>query len=188
MIKRNCVLSLVIFIFLLAGYGISAEEDSQPTGVFLNRSGIWNGEFVNFVNQEEGIIQKGRIRMKMTVDSNGIIKQSVAIMKPDGTLSDYQGYATMKVEGNRLKWVGSVSEDENTENLIENHVFEGYVGWNHIYSVETYDEVFPDNRREKRKNNMHYVFLSERKFIWLADVHVDGKLLVFANTTLELEN
>ncbi len=54
----------------------------------------------------------------------------------------------MNIEGNRLKWTGSITSDENTGNPIENHVFEGYVGWNQIYAVEEYEEIFPDGRRE----------------------------------------
>jgi len=181
------VFLLVVFIFVSAGEEFSSEEGKQPTDVFLRESGVWSGEFVNFVNQKDGVIQKGRIRMKMVVDSHGAIQQSLAIIRPDGTATDYQGYATMKVEGNRLKWEGEITKDENTGNPIENHNFDGYIGWNQIYCLETYEEVFPDGRREKRRNNIHYIILSDGKLLYLADVHLDGKLLVFANTVLALE-
>lgn len=185
--KRNTASFLFLIIFLPLGQNISFSTENQPTDVFLKKSGIWEGDFANFVNQDNGVIQKGKIRMKMEVNSQGIIKQSIAIFRPDGTSTDYQGYSTMKVEGNRLKWVGSMIKDENTGNPIENHSFEGYVGWNQIYAVETYEEIFSDNRREKRKNNTHYIILSQDKLLWLADVYVEGKLLVFANTLLVLQ-
>jgi len=185
--KISKVLLLVIVIFLLLGQNFSSEEGKQPTDGFLKKSGVWSGEFVNFVNQEDGMIQKGRIRMKMIVDSSGVIQQSISIIRPDGTATDYQGYSTMKVEGNRLTWVGSITKDENTGNPIESHSFNGYIGWNQIYCVETYEEVFPDGRRERRKNNIHYIVLDNGRLLWLADIHLDGKLLVFANTVLELQ-
>ncbi len=187
MSKRNLAPFLFLIIFLSLGQNIPASDEYRPTDEFLKKSGIWEGDFANFVNQDNGMIQKGKIRMKMEVDNQGIIKQSIAIIRPDGSPADYQGYSTMKVEGNRLKWVGPMTKDENTGNTIENHSFDGYVGWNQIYAVETYEEIFSDSRREKRKNNIHYIILSQDKLLWLADVHVKGKLLVFANTLLELQ-
>jgi hypothetical protein len=180
-------LFLCFFLYSL-GQGIPNTDELHISGLFLKKSGTWSGEFTNFVNQKGGIIQRGRIRLKTKVSSEGIIEQRIAILKPDGTASDYKGYATLKAEGNRLIWVGPVSEDDNTGNPIENHRFEGYIGSNHIYIVEEYVEVYPDNRREKRKNNVHYVILSPEKIIWLADIHVNDQLLVFANTLLEHEN
>lgn len=185
--KISKVLLLPVAIFLSLGQNFSSDERKQPTDVFFKKSGIWSGEFTNFVNQEDGLIQRGRIRMKMVVDNSGIIQQSIAIIKPDGTATDYQGYSTLKVEGNRLTWVGSITKDENTGNPIENHSFNGYIGWNQVYCVERYEEIFPDGRREKRKNNIHYIVLDDGKLLWLADIHLDGKLLVFANTVLELQ-
>jgi hypothetical protein len=164
-----------------------AKQEDHILDIFLKKSGIWSGKFTNFVNQKGGIIQRGRIRMKIAVDSEGIIRQETAFIKPDGTTSDYQGYGAIKVEGNRLKWVGNVAEDENTGNPIENHRFEGYVGDNHIYASEAYEEVFPEGKREQRTNNIHYVILSENKILWLADIRVNGQLLVFANTLLKPE-
>jgi hypothetical protein len=178
---------LIIILFFSLGQDFFTTEENQPTDVFLKKSGLWEGEFANLVNQDNGVIQKGKIRMQMEVDSQGIIKQRIAIIRPDGTATDYSGYSTMKVEGNRLEWIGSMTMDENTGNPIENHVFDGYVGWNQIYAVETYEEIFPDGRREKRRNNLHYIILSQNKVLWLADVHLNGKLLVFANTLLVLQ-
>ena len=186
--KRVCkVVLFIIIIFASAGQDFASEAEKQPIDVFLKQSGVWSGEFVNFVNQENGVIQRGKIRMKMTVDSAGVIQQSIAIIRPDGTATDYQGYSTIMVEGNRLTWVGAMDKDENTGNPIENHNFDGSVGWNQIYCVETDEEVFPDGRREKRKKNLHYIILGDGKLLWLADVHLNGKLLVFANTVLELQ-
>jgi hypothetical protein len=183
--KTNIIFSLILVILPLLGQRFPTEVEKRPIDDFLYKSGIWSGKFVNFVNQEDGMIQRGKIRMKVSVDSSGVIKQSIALIRPDGTASDYQGSATMKVEGNRLKWIGLITKDENTGNPIENHVFEGYIVWNQIYAVETYEELFPDGRREKRRNNIHYVVLGEEKVLWQADIHVDGKLFVFANTVLE---
>jgi hypothetical protein len=185
--KISKVLLLVIALLVSVGHNFSSEEETQPIDIFLKKSGVWSGEFVNFVNQKDGVIQRGRIRMRIIVDSSGVIQQSIAIIRPDGTATDYQGYSTMKVEGKRLKWEGSITEDENTGNPIENHSFNGHIGWNQIYCVETYEELFPDGRREKRQNNVHYVVLDDGRMIWLADVRVDGKLLVFANTVLVLQ-
>ena len=139
---------------------------------------------MNSVFLDGRVIQKGRTRLKMTVCGNGIIKQSTAIFDQDGNQGDYEGYAAMRKEGDTLKWAGSTAVDENTGNPIENHVFEGYIGWNQIYIYETYEEIYPDGRREKRNNSVHYVILSDKKLVMLADVHVNGRLLVFANTIL----
>jgi hypothetical protein len=182
MLKKWIILLISCMYF--CGQIISLNEETQPIDFFLNKSGIWEGEFANFVFQEGRTIQKGRIRLKMTVSDNGIIKQSIALFDQDGNQGDYEGYATMKKEGDKLKWTGSITVDENTGNPIENHVFEGYIGWNQIYIGETYEEIYPDGRKEKRKNNIHYVILSDKKLLMLADVHVDGNLLVFANTVL----
>lgn len=183
----NKALFLCLIIFFSTPGEMLAINEGQPTDRFLKKDGIWSGEFTNFVNQKGGVIQCGKIRMKMTIDNNGIINQRIAFFKPDGTVGDYQGYSTMRIDGDRLKWEGSVTKDENTGNLIENHVFEGYIGWNQIYIVEKYVEVFPDGRKEKRKNNLHYVFLNKEKLLWLGDIYLDDQLLVFANTILELE-
>jgi hypothetical protein len=180
---RHWIIFLSSCLFF-GGQIISLNEENHPIDFFLNTSGIWEGEFVNSVYQEGRTIQKGRIRLKMTVCDNGIIKQSIALFAPDGTQGDYEGYATMKKEGAMLEWAGSIAADENTGNPIANHVFEGYIGWNHIYIGETYEEIYPDGRREKRKNNVHYVILSDKKLLMMADVRVDGRLLVFANTVL----
>ena len=185
--KTSKVLLLVIIILVTVGHNFSSEKRTQLIEVFLKKSGVWSGEFINFVNQQDGVIQRGRIRMEIIINSSGVIQQSIAIIRPEGTATDYQGYSTMKIEGNRLKWEGSITEDENTGNPIENHCFDGYIGWNQIYCIETYEEIFPDGRREKRQNNSHYVILDDRKLLWLADVRVNGKLLVFANTVLELQ-
>ena len=185
--KSATTIFLLILVMLpFTGQLSFAEEGKRPIDIFLHKSGIWTGEFVNFVNREDGVIQRGKIRMKMTVEDDGIIKLSISLIRPDGTATDYQGYATLKVAGNRLNWVGAITRDENTGNPIENHVFEGYVGWNQIYFAETYEEVFPDGRREKRSNNIHYVVLEDGKLLQLADIRVDGRLLVFANTVLDL--
>jgi len=170
--------------FLFSGSQVVLSEESPPIDFFLNSDGIWEGEFVNSVYLDERTIQKGHIRLKMTVRDNEIIEQSIAFFAPDGTQGDYEGYATMKKKGHLLRWAGETSTDENTGNVIENHVFEGYIGWNQIYIYEAYDEIYPDGRREKRRNNLHYIILSDKKLLMLADVHVDGRLLVFANTVL----
>lgn len=187
--KMISVVFCLFFCFFVYSQGQEkpAKQENHILDIFLKRSGIWSGEFTNFVNQKGGIIQHGRIRMKISVDSEGVIHQKTAFIKPDGTASGYQGYGAFKVEGSRLIWVGSVTKDENTGNPIENHRFEGYVSDNHIYAVEEYEEILPNGRREKRSNHIHYVLLSENKILWLADIRKDHQLLVFANTLLELE-
>lgn len=176
-------------LFLLASSTAlppALEQDPGLSTTFLAKGGVWRGEFINFVNGDPAEVQKGALLMRISVDPEGVIDQSIALIRPDGTRTEYEGSARLRVEGNRLLWVGSVTRDENTGNPIENHRFDGLVGENQIYAAETYEEIFPDGRREKRRNNLHYVILDEETVLFLADVHVDGELLVFANTTLRL--
>ena len=90
----------------------------------------------------------------------------------------------MKMEGNRLIYLGEMDKDKNTNNEIRNHVFNGFITNNHIYILEEYDEVFPNGEVKHHRNSLHYYFISKEEIIMLADVCVNNKSLVFANTKL----
>ena len=76
------------------------------------------------------------------------------------------------------------TKDPNTGNPLARHRFEGHVARRHIHILEEYEEVFPDGRREQRRNTVHYVLVDDRTVFMIADIRVDGQLLVFGNTKL----
>lgn len=91
----------------------------------------------------------------------------------------------MRVEGNMVVNAEPMTEDPSTKNKIRNHLLEGYIGDDHIYILESYDEILPEGEVEHRRNDMHYYFFNNTEMVILADVFVNGKLLVFANTRLK---
>ena len=155
------------------------------TNLFLNSSGKWEGLFSNFVNRDGGIEQEGKVVVQVDVTDEGVISHKNSFFRPDGTQSDYVGSLEAKVEGNNLVNLMAIDEDPNTKNKIENHRFEGYVTNKHIFIYETYEECYPDGKREFRRNSVHYYFMSEKEMIILADVYLDDKLLVIGNTKLK---
>ncbi|NJE25694.1 hypothetical protein E3E22_03465 [Thermococcus sp. MV5] len=159
------------------------NRDTNKTDAFLKNTGIWEGEFTNYVNQAEGITQQGKIIIE-TEFRNGIVIQRNIFVRPDGTRSDYVGIARMRIEGNKLLWDGETEEDLNTGAKIRNHSFEGFVTDDQIYIFETYDEVLPNGVVERRRNTTHYYFLSETEAIMTANVYVNDELLVFASAKL----
>ena len=161
----------------------SSSELSVKETFFL-RDAIWDGEFEAYVNKEKGLIQKGRIVVKMYIDENSIIHQSNAFIRPDGTQTDYEGSAKMKLEGTEILWVGDSTKDPNTGNVLENHRFNGYFKYDQAYIVEDYDELYPDGRKEHRHNDVHYLVLDEDEILMTGNVSVNGDFLVFSNTTL----
>jgi hypothetical protein len=88
----------------------------------------------------------------------------------------------MRLEGNRLVNAEPMTEDTNTKNKIQNHLFEGYIGSNQIYVLEAYDEILPEGKVEHRRNDMHYYSFNDTEMVILADVFVNEELLVSANT------
>ena len=154
------------------------------TNLFLNSSGKWEGLFSNFVNRDGGIEQEGKVVVQVDVTDEGVISHKNSFFRPDGTQSDYVGSLEVKVEGNNLVNLMAIEEDPNTKNKIENHRFEGYVTNKHIFIYETYEECYPDGKREFRRNSVHYYFKSKKEMIILADVYLDDKLLVIGNTKL----
>ncbi len=152
---------------------------------FLQSSGIWEGVFANYVNRDGGIEQEGKIIVKVEVDTNGVITHENSFFRLDGTQSDYVGSLNVRVEGNNLINLLEIDEDPNTKNKIKNHRFEGYIVKNHIFIYETYEEIFPNGKKDFRRNSVHYFFIKENELIMLADVYLNDKLLVFANTKLE---
>ncbi len=160
------LLTLIVSLFL-SGQGPQATEQEGPAFSFLSESSVWEGEFANLVNQGDGIIQKGRIRIKVNVDDNRIIHMKIALVKPDGTPGDYDGMAEMRLLGNKLTWEGEMIRDPSNNNRIENHIFEGNVAPAHIYILETYDDIGPGGQRDKRRNDLHYCFFEEGKAVML---------------------
>lgn len=174
----------ILVSLVLCGQMPPAEDQKAPAFSFLSESSVWEGDFTNFVNEGDGTIQKGRIRIKVDVDDNQIIHMKIAFFKPDGTPGDYEGMAEMRLSGNKLSWEGEMTRDPSNNNRVENHIFEGYVAPAHIYILETYDDIAPSGRRDTRRNDLHYCFLEEGKAVMIGDVFVNGKMLVFARTTL----
>ena len=174
----------ILVSWVLCGQTPPAGDRKGPAFSFLSESSVWEGEFTNFFNQGDGLIQKGRIRIKVDVGDYRVIHMKIAFAKPDGTPGDYEGMAEMRLSGNKLCWEGEMTRDPSNKNRVENHVFEGYVAPAHIYILETYDDITPGGQRDKRRNDLHYCFFEEGKAVMLGDVFVNGKLLVFARTTL----
>lgn len=157
--------------------------NTNKTDAFLKNTGIWEGEFTNYVNRAGGVTQQGKIIIE-TEFQNGIVIQRNIFVRPDGTRSNYVGIAKMRIEGNKLLWDGEMEEDPNTGAKIGNHSFEGFVTDDQIYILETYDEVLPAGDVERRRNTTHYYFLSESEAVMTANVYVNDELLVFACTKL----
>ena len=62
--------------------------ESKKVDLFLNESGLWEGSFTNFINLNNGIMQKGTIRVKVTVDDEGVIFHETAFFDKKGKFSD----------------------------------------------------------------------------------------------------
>lgn len=88
-------------------------------------------------------------------------------MKPDGKRAGYEGVAKMRLEGNRLVNAEPMTEDPNTKNKIQNHLFEGYIGSNQIYVLEAYDEILPEGKVEHRRNDMQYYSFNDTEMVIL---------------------
>ena len=157
----------------------------KTAALFFKRSSVWKGPMTNFVNMKGRIVQHAHMIMEISTDSEGIVTQKNIVVKPDGTRTSYEGIAKMRVEGNRVVNAEPMTEDPNTKNKIQNHLLEGYIGDNHIYILESYDEILPEGKVEHRRNDVHYYFFNNTEMVILADVFVNGKLLVFANTRLK---
>ncbi len=152
---------------------------------FLLKPGVWSGEFHNFVNQGDGIVQQGRIELKVElVDENTAI-QRTGFIRPDGSRTGYQGQAKIRVVGNRIENPEPPSTDENTGNPIRDYRFEGFAGQGHIHILESYAEVPKDQPPEERRNEIHYCQLDNNQVLMISSVYVDGQLLVFARATLQ---
>lgn len=154
---------------------------------FLLESAIWTGDFFNYVNQNDGVVQRGRIQMKIQTDGPDSATQWNRFIRPDGTSTDYQGEAKLKIEGNRVINPEPPAEDVNTGNAIEDYQFNGYIGEGHVHILEEYAEVIPGGERETRRNELHYCRLAVDQVLQVASVYVNGRLLVFANSRLTKE-
>jgi len=173
-------------LFLVCSLFPQTREVAPPTlsDVFLTRNGIWEGPFTNYVNKGTGVVQNGTIRYEVRVGNDRTIRWRTNFIGPDGKESGYTGYSIMKLNGRKLEWVGEEAVDENTNNRIEGHVFQGFILDSHLYVYENYTEVYPDGKREKRRSDLHFVLLKDGGILLAADVYVDDALLVFAQTTL----
>lgn len=158
------------------------KKNNSKIITFLQESGVWEGSFTNFVNRKDGIIQKGKTRIKVVVDDNGVITIENAIFDEDGNPGPYTGMAKMRIKGNKLINLLEMTEDPNTDTKIENHQFQGFIGNNHVHILEEYDDVFPNGKIDHRRNSLHYYSVSENKLLMISDVYVNGELLVFVDT------
>jgi len=152
--------------------------------LFLKESNIWEGSFANFVNRKDGIIQKGKIRFKVGVDDSGIITHELAFYDKAGKPGAYTGSAKFRVEGNKIINLLEMTIDSNTNNVIKNHLFQGFIGEDHIHVLESYDDIFSDGKIDHRRNSIHYYFVSPTEIYMISDVYVNDELLVFVNTIL----
>lgn len=150
---------------------------------FLCREGIWSGEFYNFVNQQGGIVQQGRIELKAEVPAPDLVVQKTGFIRPDGSRTGYQGEAKIAVRGKQLINPEPPEKDENTGNPLEDYRFEGYVGEGHIHILEQYVEKSAEGSDERR-NEIHYCQLDGGDVLMISSVYVNGQLLVFARAVL----
>jgi hypothetical protein len=93
----------------------------------------------------------------------------------------------MKVEGNRLICPKPWTKDPHSGNNYESYHYEGYIGKDNIYILESYYEIYSNGKKEHRRNSVHYFFKSDSEIYMVADVYIDENLLVFASTKL-IEN
>ncbi len=149
---------------------------------FLLESGVWEGSLNNYVNREGGLVQQGTNRMLVEIQDDGSIQVRNQLFNSQGKKTDYEGFMHVKVEGNRLMNQKPLEQDPNTSNPINNYNFQGYIALKHIYIYEEYDEVLPEGNVENRRNSMHYYFPQENEIISIADVYVNGQLLVFGTS------
>ena len=153
---------------------------------FLRQPGTWSGPFRNFVNQTGGVIQEGYIAVEVEIDGDEICHRNV-FMDEKHQKSEYTGSGRMKVDGHRIVNMDVMTEDPNTKNPIRNHEFEGYLIDDHVFILETYDEILDGENVDRRRNHLHYFFPSENEIVMLGDVFVNDRLLVFAGATLKRE-
>lgn len=190
---RKKLLSLSLFVLLVQGpltvhplFSQSRNANEKTiSDIFLKKSNIWEGPFQNYINRNGGITQKGKIQIEIKYDGGQVVQMRNKFLDERNKQSDYTGYASMKILGNKLEYVGETSVDENTGNRIENHVFKGYILEKHLYIHEEYTEVFSEGKRENRKNTVHYLLLSDNEILQAADVYVNDGLMVFAYTILK---
>lgn len=153
---------------------------------FLKENTIWEGTFTNYVNRKGGIVQEGKMRVKVTINDEGIISHENAFFDKEGNPGPYTGSMKIKAEGDKLINMLEIKRDPNTGTEILNHRFDGYIGKNHIHILEEYDDKFPDGKIDHRRNSVHYYFVTEEHFIMISDVYVNGELLVFANSSMHM--
>ena len=152
---------------------------------FLLKPGVWSGEFHNFVNREEGIVQQGRIELLVELLDKNTAIQRTGFIRPDGSRTGYQGQAKIRATGNRIENPEAPDADENTGNPIEGYRFEGFAGQGHIHILEQYTEVHKDQPLEERRNEIHYCQMDNNQVLMISSVYVNGQLLVFARATLQ---
>ncbi len=152
---------------------------------FLLKPGVWSGDFHNFVNQDQGIVQQGKIELQVELVDDNTAIQRTGFIRPDGSRTGYQGQAKIQVKGNRIENPQVPEKDENTGNPIKGYRFDGFAGQGHIHILEQYTEVHKDQPAEERRNEIHYCQLDEGQVLMISSVYVNGQLLVFARATLQ---
>jgi len=180
--------SIVISVFLLLLFSGKGQDnrvfENDIRNVFLFSNAEWMGDFQNYVNIDDGIIQNGKILVEIS-SSADTVKMRNSFINQQGIATDYTGYSKMLVRGNSIINLDDSGIDENTGNEITDYKYWGRILDNHVYIHESYREVFPDGQFEYRSNSVHYYLKSSREVIQLAEVWVNDSLLVFAGTILK---
>ncbi len=181
--KLIIIYALQILIIVSGKAQENKVYESNIRTVFLFSNAEWLGDFQNYVNRNDGIIQNGRILVEITFLGD-TIKMRNAFFNQQGVPTDYTGYSNMLVQGDSIISPDDYSIDENTGNELKNYKFWGRILDNHIYIHESYNELFPDGKVETRSNSVHYYLKSKQEIIQLADVWINDSLFVFAGTLL----
>ncbi len=164
-----------------------SEPDNDIKNSFLLSNSTWLGEFQNYVNRNAGIVQSGRIKVELTTSNDTVMMRNI-FLSHEGEPTNYTGYLYMIVKGDTIFSIDESGVDENTGNEIIDYNYWGRILDNHIYIHESYKEIFPNGKTEKRSNSVHYYLLSNNEVIQLAEVWVNEALLVFAGTRLKRQD
>lgn len=177
------IFTLPQFLFTPACSQETTKPDIGIRDAFFFSNASWLGEFKNYVNRGEGVIQNGRILVEMKSSGDTLWMRN-AFFNKEGKATDYTGYSTMLATGDSVISLDDLNVDENTGNAIENYHFWGRILEKHIYIHESYREVFPDGHSESRSNSVHYYLNNPEEVIQLAEVYLNDSLLVFVGTRL----
>lgn len=186
-------LSILLSIILMASIATSAmaqpktESANDIKNSFLLSNTAWLGDFQNYVNRNDGIVQSGKIKVELTTLNDTVMMRNI-FLNHDGEPTNYTGYSYMMIQGDTILSIDESGIDENTGNEIIDYTYLGRILDNHIYIHESYKEIHPDGKIEQRTSSVHYYLLSENEILQLAEVWVDNVLLVFAGTRLKRQD